>query len=120
METENAQVEVVEEPVAETKVETEPVKKSTEERIDELYNTAVKTITASSGNRDFAKTVQKLKTVVRCNGEANLNLNNISGRYDCDLETFVNSVFALISSEGYVIFTTYNNGKPVYSLGESM
>lgn len=69
---------------------------------------------------DFAKVVQNVKNVVHCNGEANLNLNNISERYNCDIETFVNSVFSLISSEGYVVFTTYSNGKPIFTLGEPM
>ena len=71
-------------------------------------------------NSDYKKISSKLKTVVHCNGEANLNFSNITERYECDLETFVNSVFSLVSSEGYVIFTTYNNDKPVFSLGEPM
>ena len=67
---------------------------------------------------NFAKVVQSLKKVVHCNNEANLNLDNISERYDCDIKTFVNSVFSLVSSENYVIYTTYSNGKPVFTLGE--
>ena len=112
METENAQVEVVEEPVAETKVEAEvPVEEVRKTKVE------VKPKTADS---NFAKVVQNLKKVVHCNGEANLNLNNIPERYECDVETFVNSVFSLISSESYVIFTTYSNGKPVFTLSEPM
>ena len=69
---------------------------------------------------DIDRISRKIKMVIHCNGEANLNLNNIYERYDCNLETFVNSVFNLVSNDGYVIFTTYNNGKPVFSLGESI
>lgn len=69
---------------------------------------------------DFTKVIQNIKKVVHCNGEANLSLNNISERYDCDVETFVNSVFSLVSGENYVIFTTYSNGKPVFTLSEPM
>ena len=112
METENAQVEVVEEPVVETKVEAEvPVEEVRKTKVE------VKPKTADS---NFGKVVQNLKKVVHCNGEANLNLNNISERYECDVETFVNSVFSLVSSESYVIFTTYSNGKPVFTLSEPM
>lgn len=69
---------------------------------------------------DCFKIADTLKLIIKCNGEANLNLCGIENRYNCDLETFVNSVFSLISNDGYVIFTTYNNGKPVFSLGEPM
>lgn len=69
---------------------------------------------------DLRKVIQSIKKVVHCNGEANLHLDNISERYDCDIETFVNSVFSLVSCENYVIFTTYNNGKPVFTLSEPM
>lgn len=70
-------------------------------------------------NNSLEKVVQSLKKVVHCNGEANLNLDNISERYECDLETFVNSVFSLIS-ENYVVYTTYSNGKRIFTLGEPM
>ena len=112
IETENAQVEVVEEPVAETKVEAEVP-------VEEIHKTKVE-VKPKTIDSNFAKVVQNLKKVVHCNGEANLNLNNIPERYECDVETFVNSVFSLISSESYVIFTTYSNGKPVFTLSEPM
>ena len=100
--TDKAEEKVVEKVPEETKVEIKaPVKVESEK----VYS-------------DFAKVVQSLKKVVRCNNEANLNLDNISGRYDCDIKTFVNSVFSLVSSENYVIYTTYSNGKPVFTLGE--
>lgn len=100
------ETEVVEKPVEEIKVET-PIKKIEYTKI-------------SVDDHIGKRVIQNLKNVVRCNGEANLNLDNISTRYNCDIETFVNSVFSLVSCENYVIFTTYNNGKPVFTLGEPM
>lgn len=70
--------------------------------------------------RSLSTVVKDIKNVVRCNGEANLNLHDIPKRYGCDVETFVQSVFSLISSEGYVVFTTYSNGKPIFTLSEPM
>lgn len=102
--TDKAEEKVVEEVPEETKVE---------------IKTPVK-VESRKLESDFTKVVKNLKNVVRCNGEANLNLVNIPERYDCDIETFVNSVFSLISSEGYVVFTTYSNGKPIFTLGEPM
>lgn len=114
METENAQVEVVEEPVAETKVKAEVP-------VEEVRETKTETVPVVKPNEDKrARVIQNIKRVVRCNGEANLNLDDISYRYECDIETFVNSVFSLVSSENYVIFTTHNNGKPVFTLSEPM
>lgn len=72
-----------------------------------------------TNNDGIEKVVRSLKKVVHCNGEANLNLDNISDRYECDLETFVDAVFSLIS-ENYVVYTTYSNGKRIFTLGEPM
>jgi len=104
------------------KAEEKVVEKVPEETKVEI-ETPVKTEVKAEPKKvtyDFAKVIQSIKKVVHCNGEANLNLNNISERYDCDVETFVNSVFSLVSSENYVIFTTYSNGKPVFTLSEPM
>ena len=70
--------------------------------------------------KDINEVADTITMVMRCNGEANLNLSNIQERYGCDTETFVNAVFYLVSNNGCAIYTTYNNEKPSFSLGESI
>lgn len=120
MEEERKPSEIVEEP----KVESDPIEEVNEEIIEEkhtpMFLEAEKAFKTYKYKPDYTNIINKLKMVIHCNGEASLNLNNIPERYDCNLETFLCSVFSLVSNEGYVIYTTYNNGKPIFSLGESM